>query len=1052
MLNDEGRTPADRFSDSTYVPQRTAAAGQLIAGRYKFIEQIGEGGMGTVWLADQKEPVRRRVAVKLIKAGMDSAQVLYRFEAERQALAILDHPNIAKVFDGGRTEDDRPFFVMEYVKGIPLTDFCDREKLRVRDRLQLLISVCQAVQHAHQKGIIHRDLKPSNILVSMHEGKAVPKVIDFGLAKAFNQSLTENTLHTALGTMLGTPMYMSPEQAEQNNLDIDTRTDIYSLGVILYELLTGVTPIERQAFRDAALNEMLRLIREVEPPRPSTRLSSIENLPNVAASRGIDPRSLNRELHGDLDWIVMKAIEKERGRRYETADGFARDIQRFLAFETVEATPPRLGYRLRKLYQRRKQIILISGVLLGLLLTACVVSIWQAIRATKAEGELLVHLETESVLRTRAETARDRLRSILDLMTSSVTREALLTQLRLTKEQETLLNDIVRYYEELAIEDSADSDQRLRVGTASFRVGEIQFRLGRFSDAKTSFEHAYEILSSMPDNSTESEPSKVAAAAALVRLAFISSQFGDRTGAIETHKRALACFETVKGPAASSEIALQHKANCQSSLGLELIAVGNNEEALQYCNEAIRTMGDKSNELSSRSVEFRVQLARCFGNRGIVLERTVNIPNVIEDFMQARQILETMTEESSGLSIYGESLAKTYNNLGFMNGKVGRWEESIGYFRKAVEIRGLISAMYPGVFEYKVYHADTEASLAEVLFLRGNRDEAMFHSKHAIEILRSLKVPDSGTQAFNRQLLRATSLAAGYASAMNRPEEALSLAQESVDIAHKLSSEYAEVVDYAREEAVCLNNLARVSADFGLIEDSIRHHTEALRIRTQLCVRPESTAGDLQNRGMSLNNLGSANCDACRFSDAVVHLEEAYKIRYELWGQYKSVPSVALDLSMTCINLAELHRLLKDNARALELLKQAEEVLNSQPSETHTSDEGFSLLQRARERAMARVLIQAGENLPPVDEIRQLLKSDAKWQTADLLDAASLAAVAGTTTAYSDEQKSEISDMSIQHLKAAVQRGWRPNRFLLEHPDYILFKARMETEVPFPVE
>jgi tetratricopeptide (TPR) repeat protein len=293
---------------------------------------------------------------------------------------------------------------------------------------------------------------------------------------------------------------------------------------------------------------------------------------------------------------------------------------------------------------------------------------------------------------------------------------------------------------------------------------------------------------------------------------------------------------------------------------------------------------------------------------------------------------------------------------------------------------------------------------------------------------------------------------AGYASAMNRPEEALKLARASEDIAHKLSSEYPEVVDYARDEAVCLNNLAKVSADFGLIEDSIRHHTEALRIRTALCARPESTAGDLQNRGMSLNNLGSANCDACNFSVAVEHLEEAYKIRYELWGQYKSLPSVALDLSMTCINLAEILRLMKNNARASELLEQAAEVLNSQPIEIRASDESFSLLQRARERAKARVLIQIGDNQPPVDNVRQLLKSDAQWQTSDLLDAASLAAVAGTSTAYSDEQKSEISDMSIQHLKAAVQLGWRANRFLLEHPDYILLRARMEKEVPFPVE
>ncbi len=359
------------------------ANGQEIenVGPYKLLERLGEGGMGTVYLAEQTTPVRRRVAVKIVKEGMDSKSVLSRFEAERQALAVMDHPNIAKVFDGGRTDHGRPYFVMEYVKGVPITQYCDDARLSVRDRLELLVPVCQAVQHAHQKGIIHRDLKPSNILVCLYDGRPVPKVIDFGLAKALHQDRTEHTCHTAHGTMLGTPLYMSPEQAEFNNLDIDTRSDIYALGVILYELLTGTTPLEKQRFKEAAWQEMLRLIKEEEPPKPSTRLSSIDKLPSVAAQRQLEPAKLSRLIRGELDWIVMKCLEKDRGRRYETATGLAGDIQHYLSHQPVTAGPPSASYRLKKFLRRhRGPVIAASLVVLTLLagIVGTTVGMWRA--------------------------------------------------------------------------------------------------------------------------------------------------------------------------------------------------------------------------------------------------------------------------------------------------------------------------------------------------------------------------------------------------------------------------------------------------------------------------------------------------------------------------------------------------------------------------------------------------------------------------------------------------------------------------------------------------
>ncbi len=338
-------------------------------GPYKLLQQIGEGGMGTVYMAEQTQPVQRKVALKIIKPGMDSRQVVARFEAERQALAMMDHVNIARVFDGGTTEQGRPYFVMELVHGVPITKYSDDNHLTPRERLELFVPVCQAIQHAHQKGIIHRDVKPSNVMVPLYDGKPVPKVIDFGVAKATEQKLTERTLFTQYGTMVGTLEYMSPEQAEMSALGVDTRSDIYSLGVLLYELLTGSTPLTHKRMKEAAYAEILRMIKEEEPQKPSTRLSdSGEALASISAQRKTEPAKLTKLVRGELDWIVMKTLEKDRGRRYETANGLAADVQRYLADEPVQACPPSAGYRFRKFARRNKRPLATAALLVVALL------------------------------------------------------------------------------------------------------------------------------------------------------------------------------------------------------------------------------------------------------------------------------------------------------------------------------------------------------------------------------------------------------------------------------------------------------------------------------------------------------------------------------------------------------------------------------------------------------------------------------------------------------------------------------------------------------------
>jgi non-specific serine/threonine protein kinase/serine/threonine-protein kinase len=366
-------------------------------GPYRLLERLGEGGFGEVWTAEQTKPMRRTVALKILKPGMDSKEVLARFEVERQALALMDHPNVAQVYDAGATDQGRPYFVMEHAAGLPLTDYCDAGRLRVRQRLELFVQICEAVQHAHTKGIIHRDLKPSNILVTLADGKPVPKVIDFGIAKATAAPLTDRTLHTEIGRLMGTPEYMSPEQAGTSDLDVDTRSDVYSLGVILYQLLTGTLPFEPQTLRKADHSSLVKIIREMDPPTPSGRLSTLGAEPvnrrngatpqEIADRRDIEFAALQRQVKGELDWIVMKCLEKDRARRYETANGLASDVRHFLSGEPVVAAPPSRLYRVRKFVRRNRVMVTAATIVVAVLLAGTAGTTFGLLRAEQRRAQ-----------------------------------------------------------------------------------------------------------------------------------------------------------------------------------------------------------------------------------------------------------------------------------------------------------------------------------------------------------------------------------------------------------------------------------------------------------------------------------------------------------------------------------------------------------------------------------------------------------------------------------------------------------------------------------------
>ena len=396
--DDEDDNPLDRPPvDYRKITETVASPAEWIGNRiggYRLMEQIGEGGFGLVFVAQQDQPVRRQVALKIVKPGMGTKEVIARFEAEKQAVAMMDHPNIARVFDAGVSEDGRPFFVMELVRGVPVTEFADAHRLTVRERLELFVDVCKAVHHAHQKAVIHRDIKPSNVLVTLHDDRPVVKVIDFGVAKAIGQSLTDKTIYTQFFSMIGTPLYMSPEQAEMSGLDVDTRSDIFSLGVLMYELLSGATPFDRDRLDSAGLDEMRRIIREEEPPAPSRRLSTLGGrMTTVSSSRQVEPSRLTSTLRGDLDWIVMKSLEKDRNRRYDSAMALADDTQRYLNQEPIKARPPSTSYRLMKSASRHRVALGTTALVLLSLIVGLVASLWQMQRVADERDQKEAALE-----------------------------------------------------------------------------------------------------------------------------------------------------------------------------------------------------------------------------------------------------------------------------------------------------------------------------------------------------------------------------------------------------------------------------------------------------------------------------------------------------------------------------------------------------------------------------------------------------------------------------------------------------------------------------------
>jgi tetratricopeptide (TPR) repeat protein len=657
---------------------------------------------------------------------MDTRQVIARFEAERQALALMDHPNIARVFDGGATPSGRPFVVMELIQGVPITRYCDQHRLTPKERLELFVAVCQAVQHAHQKGIIHRDLKPSNVLVSRHDTAPVVKVIDFGVAKALGQQLTDKTLFTGVAQMVGTPLYMSPEQAGMSDLDGDTRSDVYSLGVLLYEMLTGTTPFKKERFKQATYDEIRRIIREDEPPKPSTRLSEApDTLPVVSAQRQMEPAKLMKLVRGELDWIVMKALEKDRGRRYETANGFALDVQRYLADEPVLACPPSASYRLRKFLRRHKGPVLAANALMFLLVTATVgISIglvWalEAERQTRTERDAKDEARREAVAAAEVEAAaRRQARQALNTMTDEVIKDLLGKQPHLTDKHREFLKKVLALHAQYAAAKAADPDSRHSRAEGFYHVGQIQRTLGESQEAENAYRASLAILRDLVAEHGDRDDYRYSLVLCSRELGHLLTDYKLLgAGIVPAGQAADAYREAIDHARVLRDRSVEVKyrfelATCEQPLAYQLHYAGQAKEAESLLRDALAIDSQLADQFPE-SIDYRAALASAYEALGRVL-------NATNRHHEATQAQRAALENYGRLvalyrNPFDEELGRTYAFMGFLHVELNQWREAEKTLHQAVTIGRQVAKEFPARPGPRIVLASTLSNLGMLL-------------------------------------------------------------------------------------------------------------------------------------------------------------------------------------------------------------------------------------------------------------------------------------------------------------------------------------------------
>jgi serine/threonine protein kinase/tetratricopeptide (TPR) repeat protein len=829
-------------------------------GPYRLLHKLGEGGMGIVYLAEQSQPVARRVALKLLREGRDSRAVITRFEAERQALAVMDHPNIARVFDAGTTPSGLPYFVMELVQGTPITTYCDEHQLTLHQRVELLVQVCRAIQHAHQRGIIHRDLKPSNVLVTEYDGAPVPKVIDFGVSKATARKLDAETLATEFGAVIGTLQYMSPEQAGSNPIDIDTRSDIYSLGVLLYELLTGTTPIERKRVQESAFLEVVRLIREQDAPRPSARLAAIGRAPDGAWIT---------QVKGELDWIAMKALEKDRDQRYESAGALAADLLHYLRDEPVAACPPSAAYRLRKFARRHRTRLVVAAGFLLLLVASTVVSVWLAIVANRESND-------KEAARQEAAAATVQSLEALASLTDGVLARLLTRQVQVTAQDREFLRSVLARYEALAAQKGGGRESRAIRAEGLFRVGLLRMRLGEGDPARDAFRDALAGYRQLGEDFPFDPSYRLAAAKACTNLGLLLLDRGEWDESEGMQRESLAIGERLLAEFPADPNCRDMVASTRINLAKLWSVVGNVDAEVAELRAAERPLEELAS--SHPGAERRSELAQCLDSLAVSLRRRGNSTEAVAVHRRALDLLLGMVQEFPDQAAYREQLARAHSNLAVALHDGDEAAAAQAEAQQAANIQTQLTADFPTVPGYRV---ELARSLTNLATLVGDTDPAAAegHCRRALEIQELLIAHFPEAPEHRSDLATTHDKLGDVLQSSGREREGDAALQTAIQLRERLAKEHPQVAQYAIDLAGSHCNLGNVFlAQRGEPAQSLAWYDKAITgLRAVLAAQPHlATAraylrNSYEGRYQALHLLGRTD-DALADVDRLLEL------------------------------------------------------------------------------------------------------------------------------------------------------------------------------------